>query len=212
MKRVKVALCFAFFVTLLKPMCLNAQEHEIQQLLLNVEKLAQFKQILQDMYKGYQILHKGYTAIKDISQGNFSIHKTFLDGLLEVSPTVQKYKRVADIIDYQIRIVKEYKSAYNQFKKDKYFTSGEIEYMGKVYGNLSELCLKNLDDLLTVITAGKLRMSDDERISAIDNIFSEIQDEWSFLKHFNNSAKLLSVARAKEQQDVDISRKLLDIK
>jgi len=212
MKRVKVILCWVLLLFLVKPVCLNAQEQETQQLLLNVEKLAQFKQILQNMYKGYQILHKGYTAIKDISQGNFSIHQTFLDGLLAVSPAVRKYKRVADIVSYQIRIVKEYKSAYNHFKQDGHFTADEIEYIGKVYSNLSNLCLKNLDDLLTVTTAGKLRMSDNERINAIDKIFLEIQDEWGFLKHFNNTAKLLSLARAKEQQDVDISRKLLDIK
>jgi len=212
MKRVRWILCFVLIVSLFKHVCLQAQGQEIEQLLLNVEKLAQLKQILQNMYKGYEILHKGYTSIKDISQGNFNIHQTFLDGLLAVSPTVQKYKRVADIIDYQIRIVKEYKSAYNRFKQDKNFTPGEIEYIGKVYGNLSDLCLKNLDDLLMIITAGKLRMSDDERISAIDRIFNEIQDEWGFLKHFNNTAKLLSLARTKEQQDIDVSRKLLDIK
>lgn len=212
MKRVKMILCLVLVISALKPISLKAQEQEIQQLLLNVEKLAQFKQILQNMYKGYQILHKGYTAIKDISQGNFSIHKTFLDGLLAVSPSVKKYKRVADIINYQIRMVKDCKAAYSQFKADKNFTSGEIKYMEQVYGNLSELCLRNLDDLLTVITAGKLRMSDDERLGTIDRIFSEIQDEWEFLKHFNNTAKMLSLARTKEQQDIGISRKLLDIK
>lgn len=212
MKRVKRIVCVALIMFLFKPIYVKAQEQEIEQLLLNVEKLMQFKKILQDMYKGYEVLNKGYTAIKDISQGNFNIHKTFLDGLLAVSPTVQKYKRVADIINYQIRIVKEYKSAYNQFKRDKNFTPEEIDYMGRVYGNLSDLCLKNLYDLLTIVTAGKLRMSDDERLSAIDKIFSEIQDEWGFLKHFNNTAKLLSLARAKEQQEIDVSRKLLDIK
>lgn len=212
MKCVKEILFIVFALFLFKPVSVQAQEQEIQQLLLNVEKLKQLKQILQDMYNGYKILHKGYSAIKDISQGNFNIHQTFLDGLLAVSPVVQKYKRVADIIDYQLRIVKEYKSAYSQFKQDKSFTPGEIEYMGKVYGNLSELCLKNLDDLLTIITAGKLRMSDDERITAIDRIFAEIQDEFGFLKHFNNTAKLLSLARAKEQQDIDVSRKLSGIK
>ena len=34
----------------------SAQADEIAQLLLNIEKLAQFKQILSDMKKGYEIL------------------------------------------------------------------------------------------------------------------------------------------------------------
>ena len=52
----------------------NAQTQEAQQLLLNWEKLAQFKQMLEDMKTGYQVLYKGYSAIRDISQGNFSLH------------------------------------------------------------------------------------------------------------------------------------------
>ncbi|MFX5583033.1 hypothetical protein ABTE20_20720, partial [Acinetobacter baumannii] len=86
-------------------------------LLLNIEKLAQFKKILKNMKNGYQIIFKGYTAVKDISQGNFNLHKTFLDGLMQVSPAVKKYKRIADIISYQLRISKEYKLAFNRFKE-----------------------------------------------------------------------------------------------
>src|SRR5688572_17225605 len=111
----------------------KAQEQEAQQLLLNWEKLTQFKKILQNMKDGYQVLHKGYTAIKDISQGNFSLHKTFLDALLEVSPGVRKYKRISDIINCQLRIVKNYKAAFNEFKSKGAFSSEEIAYMEKVY-------------------------------------------------------------------------------
>ena len=83
-----------------------AQSTEIQQLLLNVEKLAQLKKILSNMKKGYEIVSTGYNTIKDISKGNFNIHQTFLNGLMQVSPTVKKYKRIAEIITYQTQLVK----------------------------------------------------------------------------------------------------------
>ena len=189
-----------------------AQSDEAKQLLLNVEKLAQLKSILKNMKDGYQLLHKGYTAIKDISEGNFSLHKTFLDGLMEVSPTVKKYKRVADIINYQVRIVKEYKSAFRQFKENKRFTVTEIEYLGKVYANLFDQSVKNIDDLAMIITAGKLRMSDDERLQAIDKLYEEIVDQYSFLNAFNNSAAILAVQREKDQMDIDLMRKVHGLK
>ncbi len=154
----------------------KAQSDEAQQLLLNWEKLAQFKKILQNMYDGYKILHKGYTAVKDVSEGNFTLHKSFLDGLLQVNPAVRKYKRIADIISYHVKIVKEYKSALNQFKDDKQFTIQEIDYLSRVYKNLFEQSLKSLDELVMVTTAGKLRMSDDERLQAIDRIYSSVED------------------------------------
>lgn len=93
----------------------RAQSTEVQQLLLNVEKLSQFKNILSDMKKGYQIVSTGYNSVKNISQGNFSLHEVFIDGLMLVSPEVRKYHKVAGILTYQKDIVSEYKNAFNRF-------------------------------------------------------------------------------------------------
>jgi hypothetical protein len=190
----------------------NAQGAEVQQLLLNVEKLAQFKKILKNMKDAYKIIFKGYTAVKDLSQGNFNLHKTFLDGLMDVSPAVKKYKRIADIFKYQLRITKEYKAAYNQFRDDKQFTVQEIEYVGKVYSNLFNETLKSLEELAMVITAGKLRMSDDERLQAIDKIYETVVDQYSFLNEFNNNTAILSLQRKSEQAEIKMSRIINGIK
>lgn len=198
-------------ILMLSSICYStmAQSPEVQQLLLNVEKLSQFKKILQNMYDGYKVLHKGYTTIKDISEGNFSLHKTFLDALLEVSPSVRKYKRIADIINYQVRLVKEYKDAFNEFKKGNAFTPEEIDYLGKVYANLFKESMESLDELLVVITSGKLRMSDDERLQAIDRIYATVEDQFSFLKEFNSNTAMLALQRKSEKADINMSRKVL---
>lgn len=185
-----------------------AQSDEAQQLLLNVEKLAQLKNILNNMYKGYQIVSKGYNTIKDISKGNFNLHEVFLDGLMQVSPTVRKYKRIADIINYQIQLVKEYKSAFKRFKTSNLFNATELEYLDNVYGNLFRKSLQNLDELAIVITAGKLRMSDDERINAIDRIFNEMGDKLIFLRTFNQENNVLAIQRGREMIDTKISKQL----
>jgi predicted DNA-binding ArsR family transcriptional regulator len=187
---------------------LKAQSDEVQQLLLNIEKLAQFKKILQNMYDGYKLLNKGYTAVKNISEENFNIHKTFLDGLMQVSPAVKKYKRIADIISYQLRIAKEYKLAFNRFKEEQQFSAEEIDYLGKVYSNLFNESLKSLDELSMVITSGKLRMSDDERLQAIDKIYIAVEDQYSFLKDFTNNTNMLSLQRKSEQLQIEMSRRL----
>lgn len=186
----------------------SAQETELAQLALNIEKLAQFKQILSDLKKGYEILTGGYNTIKNISEGNFKLHQVFLDGLMEVSPAVKKYKRVGDIIDYQLRMVSEYKSAFNRFKQSKQFTDNEIGYIGNVYSNLISRSLEDLDDLSVVITAGKLRMSDEERLAAIDDIYKEVADKLGFLRAFNNQTQVLALQRAKESKDVKVMKGL----
>jgi hypothetical protein len=199
----KLIILFAFSASFVSA---AAQSEEAQQLILNVEKLAQFKKILNSMYDAYKIIFKGYTVVKDLSKGNFSMHKTFLDGLEQVSPGVRKYKRISDIVNYQLRIIKEYKAAYNHFKAEKSFTLQELDYLGKVYSNLFNESLKSLEELAIVITAGKLRMSDDERLQAIDRIYATVVDQYSFLNEFNNNTAVLALQRKSEQTEIRMSR------
>jgi len=210
MKKLVIILNLVFY-SLLPVYKVSAQADEIKQLLLNIEKLAQFKQILSDMKKGYQILEGGYNTIKDISEGNFNLHKAFLDGLMEVSPTVRNYRRVAGIINYQIVLVKEYRNAYDRFKRDNNFNTDELSYLGRVYDNLFKESLRNLDELLTVITAGKTRMSDDERLQTIDRIYADMQEKLIFVRHFNNNTTILAVQRAKERNDAQTIQKIYGI-
>ncbi|TKC04229.1 TerB family tellurite resistance protein [Pedobacter frigoris] len=187
---------------------LRAQSTEVQQLLLNVEKLSQFKNILKDMKAGYQIISTGYNAVRDISKGNFSLHETFLDGLMAVSPQVRKYHKIAGIIKMQGNILSEYKVAFSKFKSGGQFTVQEVDYMASVYGQLNKQSLQNLDALLMVITAGELRMSDDERLKAIDGIFADMQEKVLFLRHFNTQGIGISRQRTLEQKDVGSMQEL----
>ena len=186
----------------------HAQSAEIQQLILNIEKLSQFKKILRDMKKGYELLSGGYKTVKDMSEGNFSLHKTFLDALMQVSPMVKNYKKVTDIINYQILLVKESRNGLSRFSKSGNFNEKEIKYFETVYGNLLNLSLRNLDELTMVVTADKLRMSDDERLEAVDAIFLEMQDKLVFLRDFNATSNILLLQRAKERNDVQASETL----
>jgi hypothetical protein len=198
---------FIIILVLINGFCFG-QSQEAKQLLLDVEKLAQLKTMLANMKTGYQIIYKGTTAIRDISSGNFNLHKDFLDGLMQVSPAIRTYSKVADIIRYQLAIIKQYKVAFQAFKEDQSFTADEINYMGKVYGNLFNESVKNLDQLAMVITAGKLRMTDDERMGAIDQIYNSIEDQFSFLQDFNTSTQYLSLQRKSEQVEIEMSRKI----
>lgn len=203
-------LCFgvALFVVCSQ---VRAQSTEVQQLLLNVEKLSQLKNILQDMKKGYEVVSKGYNAVKNISQGNFSLHEVFLDGLMLVSPEIKKYRRVADIISYQKNLVSEYKSAFKSFQSSGGLNLSELDYLGRVYKQLFNQSLNNLDELGTVITAGTLRMSDEQRLKAIDRIFADTQDKLRFLRNFNQQAMLLSQQRLRQQAELGSSRSLYDL-
>jgi DNA repair ATPase RecN len=205
----KFWICFVMVAgSAIAPVKTHAQVYELERLLLDIEKLLQLKDVLSDLYKGYEILSTGYSAIKNISEGNFNLHKAFLDALLVVSPAVQNYARIADIIDDQASILSEYKSAYNAFKQDKHFTPDELVYISNVYNNLISGSEKNLDNLLNVITADKLRMSDAERLHAIDGIYSDTHDQLMFLRQFNTRTGSLASERAGNENALETVRGL----
>ena len=209
----KKILILTILITLLMvPVKSMGQSAEIQQLILNIEKLSQFKKILSDMKKGYELLSGGYKTVKDMTEGNFSLHKTFLDALMQVSPAVKNYIRVAEIVEYQISIVKESRNGMNRFIKSGNFSGQEINYFEKVYGNLLNQSLRNLDELTMVITADKLRMSDDERLKAVDDIYEQMQDKLLFLRNFNTTSNVLALQRSKEKNDVYVSKSFQEYK
>ncbi len=208
---IKLATTVLLFISISFSRTANAQSQEMQQLLLNIEKLTQLKSILADMKTGYQIYEQGYGTVSSLAKGNFSLHSVYLNGLLEVSPVVRNYGRVAEIISQQASLLHEYKSAFAKFKRSGSFNAKELDYMSSVYSHLVKQSLNDLSDLANVLTATKLRMSDDERIKAIDRIYTGSNDKLQFLRHFNRQGTLLSLQRTKEMGQVKMLKQLYGI-
>jgi hypothetical protein len=180
---------------------IEAQDQDMQQLILDIQKFGQFKSILTDMEKGYADLSAGYGVVKGIAQGNFNLHEVFLDGLYLVSPVVRKYVRVADMLTAEERILSAYKTAYRRFTASNQFNPHELDYMLRVYNQLMKQALQNVTNLLNVITDSKLRMSDAERLQAIDRIYRDTNDKLTFLESFNRQTTMLQLQRTKEQNE-----------
>jgi uncharacterized protein (UPF0297 family) len=183
----------------------------IEQLVLDTEKLTELKAILQDMYKSYEILDKGYSDIRDIVQGNFNMHKIFLDGLLAVSPAVRNYSRVVDIINTEYTIVSEYKANYGRFVAGGHFTVQELDYINKLYSALFNKSLNCVNELVMVLTADQLRMSDAERLRSIDRVYSDITGQLRVLRTFSNSTSLQAIQRAREAGDIGTLKSIYGI-
>jgi hypothetical protein len=189
----------------------QAQSNELQQLLLNIEKLTQFKAILSDMKKGYQIYQQGYSSISDLSKGNFNLHHIYLISLMAVNPAVRNNPRVNQIISQQQDIIREYKRYTSLFRQSGTFSLKELDYIYNVYSQLVKQSNVNIDDLASITTAGQLRMSDDDRLRGIDRIYNSSSDQLQFLRFFNRQAVMLSLQRSKDLDDARVLRRLYSL-
>ncbi|TWR26826.1 TerB family tellurite resistance protein [Mucilaginibacter achroorhodeus] len=214
MKKQLKILGMALAFCILLPLAGRAQSVSdcIEQLILDYQKLAGMKSVLSEMYNGYSVLRQGYGVVNNASRGNFSLHQLFLDGLLVVSPAVRHYPRVADIISDQATLFWEYRAAAASFSSGGRFKPDELRYISAVYDHLADASFQNLDHLLMVMSDHKLRMSDAERLAAIDRIFVESRNQLSYLRRFNNEAKQTLRLRAQASKEKQTLNGLYGIK
>ena len=209
----KLKRCGAMIIaTLLLTCSAKAQSDELQQLLLNIEKLTQFKAILSDMKQGYQIYQQGYGMVSNLSKGNFDLHNIYLTGLMAVNPAVRNNPRVGQIVGQQNDLISEYQRYASLFRQSGTFKGNELKYFTNVYNQLVKQSSANIDELANVTTAGELRMSDDDRLRAIDRIYNSSTDQLQFLRYFNRKAIMLSLQRSKDKKDTQQLKQLYGIK
>lgn len=177
-----------------------------------IEQITAFQMYLGYVQKGYSIAHKGLATISNIKKGDFNLHRDFFGSLKTINPKIRNYSKIADIVTFQVKIVKVYKDTYKQVQGTHLFNSGEAEYFFKVFTNLFSDCTDVIDELIAVTTDGELVMKDNERLKLIDALYINMQDNYTFAKSFGEEAKLLAVQRMKEKNDVQTVRTLNGVK
>ncbi|UII20802.1 TerB family tellurite resistance protein [Fulvivirga ligni] len=183
-------------------MHIQAQEQEAAQLVLNIKKLQQFKKILENMYKGYVILSRGYNTVKGIAQGNYKLHEVFLDGLYTVNPGIKKYYKIAECIRRQKDIKDQWQKVWLALKGNPLIKSEELSYATKIYSAFFDHCQKGLEELIMVTTDRQLRMSDEERLMTIDRIADQSEQLYQGVCYFNDV--VLAVLKSRESESKEI--------
>lgn len=153
--------------------------------------------------KGYDIASTGLQSIKDITNGEFGLHTAYITSLKAVSPVIRNNIKVAEIIETQLNITK----AFGSVKSSKALTLSNQLYILDVREKVMDECAKDLDELLLVITSGKLEMSEKERIRRLDRIYSSITDKYGFAIDFVGQVMTLINQREKEQDFINRLRK-----
>lgn len=141
-----------------------------------------------------------------------ALYKNYYEELQKVKSLIAYYQRIKAITEKQVQLVETYKTAYALFKQDAHFTRAEINYMEKVYEGMMDASAKNLDQILLVINSFSTQMTDAKRIEIINAAADKIDRNYADLLQFNTQNKLLSLHRAKDQQEIDVVRSLYGIK
>jgi hypothetical protein len=148
------------------------------------------------------------TEISNWVEKQRKLYDDYFQELWKVKAALSYYYRVKEIIQRQVQIVNEYKSAWALFKQDKNFTPEELDAMMKIYSGMMDESVKNIDQLFLVINAFATQMNDAKRLEIINSVADKIEENYSDLKEFNNQNKMISVQRASEKGEIDYVKKL----
>jgi hypothetical protein len=146
--------------------------------------------------------------ITDWVEQQKELYAEYFDELWRVKTIITYYYKLKEIINKQKLLVSEYQNAYSLFNQDKNFTPEEIACMQKVYAGILRESMNNVDQIFMVINSFATQMSDAKRIEIISQIANDIENNFSDLRQFNNQNIIVSLQRAKQQNDVNVVRKL----
>ena len=177
-----------------------------------LQQIAALQVYLGYVKKGYNIVTGGINTIRNIKNGDFNLHRDFFNRLKNVNPSIRRYAKVADIIAYQVKIIRQTKITIQQIRETKQFTEAELDYCKQVFDNLLDECIKTVEEILLVTTSGELEMKDDERLKRIDGLYADVQDKYSFACSLSEDMGLLAVQRLGEQMEINRSKLINGIK
>lgn len=169
-------------------------------------QIAQLKIYLELTEKGYKIAQEGLTTIGDIKRGEFKLHKNRFDSLLIVNPKIGSSSRLKQITDLHGRVNQTCEKLPAQLEPS--FNADQMAYINKVLKLVYDDCQSVLSNLFLVIRNGNLSMSDDERILRIELCFQQMQDNYSFVKDFEQKTRLLARQVKNEQSEIIVRKNI----
>jgi hypothetical protein len=151
------------------------------------------------------------TEISDWSSKQKDLFGRYYQELWDIKSAIAYYSKIAELTQKQAALVNAYTHTWGLLKNDRHFTVDELSYMTKVYSGILEASVTDLDQILDVIHAGKTQMPDASRMELINKAADHMDSNYNDLQQFNNQNAILSLQRAKDENEVVTLKKYYGI-
>lgn len=158
--------------------------------------------------QGYQVAHNGLGSISGSLSSENSLHTGYYNRMEVAGAPVKNDGQVKEILSWQ----KDILNILAIIDQIDGLTSEEKTYLSSVRSAVLKDCDQQISTLQNVITDGKVKMSDADRLVIIDKIHSAMQENYHFAIGFTNQAKAYATQRKQEQNDVLFSKQINEIK
>ncbi|QKJ32832.1 hypothetical protein HQ865_24770 [Mucilaginibacter mali] len=184
---------------------------QLQQRKIMVAQIAQYELYLGALKTAYHVSETGLNTAHDLKNGTFHLHNAYLSSLEQVNPLIRNSPKGKAIADLNSQTLKLFADEADWQRQQKLLTTTEMTYLQKVRDNLAAKCQLDMDELLLVLTPGKLQLTDAQRLERLDKIYDRMKDKYAFAGSFTAQCRKLALNRKQHRQDNDQLKKLYGI-
>lgn len=167
-----------------------------------LKQIAELKIYLSYLQKGYKIVESGINTVREIKNGEFSLHDLYYSSLKRVNPEIRKLPQAVSIVENTQYIF----SATNDLIKVVESTA----LLNEAQSNLLNIACPAIrrdaeqvtDALLAVLTDRSLELTDDERIARIQQIYDYSLQQTVFVKELCSSVYSLTWASEMDSREI----------
>jgi len=152
------------------------------------------------------------TEISGWTDKQKQLYSNYYTELWKIKSAISNYQRIKDITMKQVALVGEYRQAWALFRQDNHFKPQELSYMQQVYSGILDASVKNLDEIMLVVSPAKTQMTDEQRLELINHASDHLDENYNDMHQFNNQGIQLSLQRSKDLNDTQSIKKLYGIK
>ena len=130
------------------------------------------------------------------------LYAEYYQELWQVKSALGAYSKAATLIDRQAALVREEQRDWAAVQRDPHFSLAELGHIGKVYTGILNESARNVEQISLVIQSFVTQMDDAGRLAIIDETNRNIDSDFSNLRAFTQQNCLLSLQRARDENDV----------
>jgi hypothetical protein len=186
-------LCMGFAVSLIGIQSASAQGSNTISTML--QQIAALEAYIKTAEKGYQLVENGLHTIRDIKNGEFSLHQAFFASLKTVTPAVSGIPEVVEIISLETSMVSQLQNAVASYQKAGIVNSGELTHLNGIIQVVVEMGDDDLNLLKPLLKNGDFSMTDGERIRRIQAMDDQMRKRARYVQSVIAQTDLLGTNR-----------------
>lgn len=138
--------------------------------------------------------------IKGVIDQTQQLHDQWYSSLLQISTGVRTYRRVQEIYDHQTGMIGLYSSILPELRT-KGLSTAQLSGATTIYQGILNENIGLLSELVGVLSAGKAKMTDPERIEFINNIADKIGSQHDLMNYYTSKCRAIARMQAQTAQD-----------